>query len=240
MDSTRTEPAACTRCATCCRKGGPALHREDLVLFGSGVGLDLDGLVTLRAGEPALDQPRQRVVLLAAEVVKLKTREGTETCAFLDERRLACRIYDRRPAECRALFCRDPKPLARMYETDRIARADLLPAGHPLLSLIVEHDRRCPPRRLIALLKSLARGPDETAQAELAALLDYDASVRRLAVERAGLPGPVLDFLFGRPLSTVAAQCGARIREAGGRLALSLNAALPALELLPEVNPHEG
>lgn len=209
-------------------------------MFRAGPALDLDCLVTLRAGEPAFDQPQGRIVLLAAEVVKLRGQGDSFACLFHDERNLACRIYGQRPVECRVLSCRDPEPLARMYDKDRLARSDLMPAGHPLLALIDEHDRRSSPRRLIALLRQLVGGPVEAALAELADLLGYDEAVRRLAGERAGLGPAALDFVFGRPLQAIAAQCGARIATHGERLALVFERGSQALELLPEVDHNEG
>ncbi|MDO9632844.1 MAG: hypothetical protein Q7I92_13180, partial [Humidesulfovibrio sp.] len=59
----------CRRCGTCCRKGGPALHVPDLHLFRGPDALDLSLVVTLRAGELALDQPKGRLLPLTAEVL---------------------------------------------------------------------------------------------------------------------------------------------------------------------------
>ena len=73
MVMTPRKNTSCRRCGQCCDKGGPALHLEDLHLVRSGT-LDLDSLVTLRAGEPVLDQPKGRVASLERELVKVARR----------------------------------------------------------------------------------------------------------------------------------------------------------------------
>ena len=53
---------------------------------------------------------------LETEILKLKGKSGGRGCAFHDERGRACGLYERRPAQCRALFCQDTSALAAMYE----------------------------------------------------------------------------------------------------------------------------
>lgn len=186
----------CARCGECCRRGGPALHRDDLPLLGQSPGLALADLLTLRAGEPALDQPAGRLLPLAQEIVKLRGAGETWTCRFYRDEDHSCAIYEQRPLECRVLSCRDTGPLERIYDRDRITRRDLLPAGHPLLELLAEHERRCAVSRLGALLLSRAAEDRE----EVRAMLTWDREVRRLVPEKTGLSPETLPCLFGRPL----------------------------------------
>lgn len=194
------KPPLCSRCGECCRKGGPALHREDLPLLRTPGGPDLADLVTLRAGEPALDQVRGRLEPLETEIVKLRGRDGTWTCLFFRDGDAACAIYAARPLECRVLSCRDTRELARVYAQDRLTRADILPPGHPLLELVAEHERRCPVSGFARLLESGA--PED--RRSRAAMLAWDREVRLLVGEKSGMDPAILDFLFGRPLEQLA------------------------------------
>jgi Fe-S-cluster containining protein len=203
------EPEGCVRCGTCCRKGGPVLHARDLSLFapgtpgarGPGRVLELSDLATLRRGEPVLDPVTGRVERLSAECLKIKGRAARDwTCRFFREQDAACAIHERRPAQCRALDCRDPSALAAMYREERLTRLDLIPAGHALAELIRTHEDLAPADRAVDLA---ATPEDPAARAELARLLDADRTLRRLAVERAGIDPGDLDFLFGRNLEEV-------------------------------------
>ena len=194
------KPPLCSRCGECCRKGGPALHHEDLPLLRTPGGPDLADLMTLRAGEPALDQVRGRVEPLAGEIVKLRGRGTAWTCLFFQEGDAACAIYRARPLECRALSCQDTRELERVYAKDRLTRRDILPTGHPLLELIEEHERRCPVAGYARLLGSDA--PEN--RRSRAEMLAWDREVRLLVTEKSGMDPAILDFLFGRPLELLA------------------------------------
>jgi Fe-S-cluster containining protein len=204
------KPPLCSRCGECCRKGGPALHREDLPLLRTPGGPDLADLVTLRAGEPVLDQVRGRVEPLATEIVKLRGRDGSWTCLFYRDQDAACAIYEARPLECRVLSCRDTRELERLYARDRLTRRDILPAGHPLLDLVAEHEQRCPVSGYAGLLESEAPGDRRRRDAMLA----WDREVRLLVTEKSGMDPAILDFLFGRPLEQLAPALAAARRRA--------------------------
>ena len=62
----------CRQCGTCCRKGGPALHVEDSYLLEEGI-IQLQDLVTFRAGELVRDTSNNGVVPLPAEIATLFT-----------------------------------------------------------------------------------------------------------------------------------------------------------------------
>ncbi|TIH19359.1 YkgJ family cysteine cluster protein [Marinifilum sp. JC120] len=193
----------CKQCGTCCRKGGPALHTQDLPLLKEADGIDLTEIVTLRKGELAYDQPVGAVIPLGEEILKIKGTGGEWTCKFLALSSQVCRIYKNRPLECQKLFCEDPEPLMEIYSKDRISRKDVLPAGHPVLELIDEHDRKCDPIKMSEIAAKAIESWDESTelQAELREMLIFDASVRELVMEKAGLPEESLDFFFGRPMS---------------------------------------
>ncbi|WP_035067064.1 YkgJ family cysteine cluster protein [Nitratidesulfovibrio termitidis] len=120
----------CRGCGTCCRKGGPALHTEDLALFRAGH-LAPEHCLTLRAGELARElsgdlRPLER------ELVKLRprmaARDGDWSCLFLNQADSRCGVYAHRPAECRALLCRDTWAIQTLHAVDRVTRLDVLTA----------------------------------------------------------------------------------------------------------------
>ena len=195
----------CKQCGTCCRKGGPALHTQDLPLLKESDGLDLTDIVTLRKGELAYDQPEGAVVPLQEEILKIKGAGGSWTCKFLAISSQVCRIYKNRPLECQTLFCGDPDPLLKIYDKDRVTRRDILPAGHPVFELIKEHDEKCSPQKMADLAARLVEKWDdnEELKADLREMLIYDKSVRDLVIEKAGLPEESMDFFFGRAMSII-------------------------------------
>lgn len=204
--------ASCRRCGACCSKGGPALHDEDSPLFDGENALSPADVTTLRAGEPAFDQLQGRVVPLAAELLKLKSAPGSTACAFYDARRNACLRYERRPIECRTLFCADTAPLAAMYDKRRLTRRDLLPEGHPVLEALAEHDALVSPRR-IAELAGPARAGDAAARDELARMARVDGLFRERLCERAGIGPELHEFFLGREALALFAAVGLTLRE---------------------------
>lgn len=205
------ETPSCVMCGTCCIKGGPTLHHEDMELIREAV-LDLTDLVTLRRGEMAHDPVQEVLTPLSEEIIKIRGKDSTWTCIFYETEGHTCTMYDQRPAECRVLDCHNPSPLAAMYDQDRISRADLLPEGHPLFELIADHDAKCDPHGLTQLAKA-ARHDDVDAYRELVEKITYDREIRRLAVEKGGLPEESLDFFFGRSIEALLANMGVRVRQ---------------------------
>lgn len=195
----------CKQCGICCRKGGPALHIQDLPLLKEENGIDLTDIVTLRKGELAFDQPQSAVAPLTEEILKIKGTGGEWTCKFLAPSSQVCRIYKNRPLECQLLFCEDPDPLLKIYDKDRLCRKDILPEGHPVLELIEEHDKKCSPAKMSALAADILNDWDDSEElkADLREMLIYDKSIRELVMEKAKLPEESMDFFFGRPLGRV-------------------------------------
>ena len=221
MQNSDKKKPQCRQCGECCRKGGPALHTEDLPLIENGT-ISLAEIVTLRPGERAYDQPAQKVVPLEAELLKIKGRNGTWTCSFLSAESNMCGIYSSRPIECDVLFCQDTDPLAAMYDKGRITRADVMPEGHPLLELMAEHDKKCDPLRMEELGKAAREGDTEAGQ-ELKEMVVFDTEVRRLVAEKSGMNPEMNDFLFGRPLRVLLASMNIKVYETGGTIRFGFN-----------------
>lgn len=193
-------PPACQRCGTCCKKGGPALHREDRTLVAEGL-IPAGHLFTIRQGEPVRDDVRGTLASLAQEIVKIKGVNGRWTCAFFEEASRGCRIYDVRPLECRVLNCRDTRPIEAVYERTRLTRRDLLADVGGLWELIVDHERRCSYAQIARLLDDGFENGVAIHEAAIQEMIRFDDHIRQLTVEKAGMDLRMLDFLFGRPLT---------------------------------------
>ncbi len=218
-DSVSDTDAGCRRCGTCCRKGGPALHVQDIKLVRSGV-IGLESLFTIRAGERVRDNVRNRVVPLAAEIIKIRGCGHTWTCVFYEGDERGCRVYDHRPLECRILACWNPSELERVYERGRITREDLIGSIQGLWDLVQTHEERCSQRKLAAMIARLKTAPDPALTDAICRCIAYDRHLRRLTVEKSGISPALLDFLFGRPLQETVKTYGFTVTESEDQIHL--------------------
>jgi hypothetical protein len=104
-----------------------------------------------------------------------------------------------------------------MYDKDRLTRADLLPADHPLLELMAEHDAKCAPAQMEERAKAARLGDTESGAA-LKEMVAFDTEVRRLVTERSGMSRDINEFLFGRPLRTLLRAMNINVYEVGGSI----------------------
>lgn len=192
----QSTPSRCRRCGTCCLKGGPALHREDLALMQEGFLMWRD-LCTLRAGEPVHDQILGRAMLLESDCVKIRAVPESNACSFFRSSKASCACYAHRPLECRALKCWDTTELAQAAGQPRLSRPDIL-GNSALVELIQEHENRCDCGRLMEMLRRDTSGDRQCVRRALA----YDAAMREVLVEQ-GVGQETLEFLLGRRLDVV-------------------------------------
>jgi Fe-S-cluster containining protein len=194
--------AGCARCGTCCRKGGPALHREDRHLVESGV-LHTRDLTTIRRGEWVHDPIQNRLLPARREIIKIKGQGGRWTCRCFDPATRSCRIYEERPLECRLLACWNTERIECAYARGRLVRRDLVGGIAGLWELVAAHEQRCDHRGLQRLLAPRPASSAARRRREAAEIINYDAALRREVVARTGIEAEMLEFLFGRPLSRV-------------------------------------
>lgn len=209
----------CQRCGTCCRKGGPALHTEDIALVKTGA-LPLESLFTIRAGEKVHDNVRDRVMPLKTEMVKIRGQDDSWSCRFYDAGTRGCRIYEQRPLECRALACWDTSELERIYQRDRIGRKDLIGNIRGLWDLVQAHESRCSYEKLSRLISRIKAAPEKSLTDAVCECIAYDLHLRRLTVEKSGIGPGLLGFLFGRPLQETVKMYGLAVIQSGNRLQL--------------------
>lgn len=190
---------ACNRCGACCIKGGPVLHKEDILLLSSNR-LSPDVLVTIRKGEPVYHPIENRLVELPMDIIKIKSKPAENTCMFLDARKMSCGIYEARPLECRAFRCWDTKEVEGLFLTDVLAREDIFPSGSSFIEVIMAYDQRFPPKEVFSMIFE-ARDPLDSAQEIWSALQDVaekDEMFRARVRETFQLKEDALDFFLGR------------------------------------------
>jgi Fe-S-cluster containining protein len=191
----------CARCGTCCLKGGPALHDEDVVIVESGQ-IPLTSLYTIRQGELARDNVSGGLIRVDSEIIKIKSMPGSHVCIYYEKSLQSCRIYDNRPLECRALECWDTSKIENMYSQHRLARSKLLNAIPWVLELIETHERRCSFMEIHRLVAMREKGDSNGAEG-LQTMVNDDAHFRYMMIEKGKIAPGILDFLIGRPLADI-------------------------------------
>ncbi|NOY69942.1 MAG: YkgJ family cysteine cluster protein [Deltaproteobacteria bacterium] len=200
----------CIRCGTCCAGGGPALHVEDLELVRAAA-IDLSDLYTIRKGEMALDNVSGKGCVLDAEIIKIRSGQGSAACIFYDVDLRACGIYASRPLECRVMKCWDTAKIVALYQKDRVSRKDILGRAREVMDLVSAHERKCSYGAIAGFAEKRAAGDYEAANA-LSEMIAFDESVRSSVSSKMDNGEKIVDFLFGRPLRvTIPRQFGIKI-----------------------------
>jgi len=206
----------CNRCGTCCQKGGPALHFNDLALVQNKF-LHLEHLVTIRKGEPVYPLAAEKPEPAASEIIKIKGRRREWTCLFFEEKEAKCGIYMHRPLECSLLKCWDTADLENAAGKNLLSRYDILAPQDPILQYITKHDSKCALDDL-ALLFSILNSDHakHQAQDELTELVQTDLAIRTQACAGFDLSLDLELFFFGRPLFKILHQFGINMEMANG------------------------
>jgi Fe-S-cluster containining protein len=208
----------CIRCGTCCIKGGPTLHEDDATLFAEGV-LEKIHVYTLRKGE-VIRNIDDSLMILEGEMIKIKGEGETWSCMLYDDNEKACKIYQHRPAECRALKCWDPRDLIEVMATPRLQRTNLINQDDGILKIIEAHEQRCAYETLEAAVMGLQQPGSDKAVEKILDLLQYDQHIRPFLTEKLNVDPNAMDFFFGRPLATTIRRFGLCVKEEGGGFTL--------------------
>jgi Fe-S-cluster containining protein len=193
----------CLRCGECCSRVSPSLHHEDLELFKEGI-LRYGDVYTLRKGEPVLDNIKGSLDNLSEELIKIKEVPESRQCFFFDEAEKSCRIYDRRPLQCRTQECWNPQALEQLWRRNKLTRRDFLKnddAG--LMDLLEIHDERCSTEKLDSAVKHYWETGETAALDPVVDMLSQDMIIRNFFIEKMGRNEEELDFLLGRPLAKI-------------------------------------
>lgn len=190
----------CQQCGTCCRKGGPALCKEDMALVRQGHILHSQ-LITIRQGEMGYNPANDKVEPVPVELLKVRGQGAEWACLFLDTATSGCTIYAHRPATCRTLECWQPEPLLATIYKDTLCRRDLINPDDPVLEYIVRQEQQCPAGEFTGLLaKGGKDGFSEATMARLNELIRADLAIREELAQKTGLSVELEFFLLGRPL----------------------------------------
>ena len=193
-------PTVCTRCGTCCRKGGPALHEEDKEILSAGH-IGREHLITLRKGELAHSPISNRLEPIQNKLIKVAGKGKGWVCCFYDEKKSSCTLYAYRPLECRLLQCWDTDKLLSVIGKNTLTRADIISQDDPIASFIETHEKECSiqlAEDLISIL--LEKNDDPGSLAKLTSIVHQDLSLRSKAISEFGLSLESELFIFGRPL----------------------------------------
>jgi len=215
-----TPLANCIRCGTCCKKGGPSFHQADKHLIEKGL-IHSKYLYTLRKGELAYDNVKECLMPVNSDIVKIKGKNNSWTCTFYDENENACRIYENRPVECRALKCWDTRELESIYAKNRLTRKDLIEEIEGLWGLIEDHQSRCDYATIQKLVEALESNKKKDVRREIVEIIRYDLEIRNLVVSKGGLDADMLEFLFGRPLVETIENFGLTVQKNGQKISLT-------------------
>lgn len=200
----------CRQCGTCCRKGGPAIHQEDKKLLEHGH-IPLRYLFTIRKDEPVYDNIQGCIISAPSDIIRIKSRESSSTCAFFNPEYNQCTIYDKRPLECRILECWNTRKIEEIYDKGRISRQELLTNTPPLIDLVEYHENRCAYQIIKKLIHQLNQGDKKNALENIREILAFDNHLRLLAIEKSICKTDIIDFLFGSPLQKTLQRMGLKV-----------------------------
>ncbi|MFO7964830.1 MAG: YkgJ family cysteine cluster protein [Desulfobacterales bacterium] len=209
---------SCTRCGTCCRKGGPAMHLEDKPLIERG-DLHLRDLMTIRNGEPAYDNIRGETAPATSDIIKIKSRQNDSACIFYDDANRACGIYRNRPLECRMLKCWDTRDILTIYNRNRLSRFDLIGMSPEWWDLVNDHQNRCSYDDVLIFVNTAMKTGEKDAilEKKAAYAIRYDMEIRVLIRQNDRIDSEKLNFLFGRPMTDTLSSMGVRVHYRNGK-----------------------
>jgi Fe-S-cluster containining protein len=182
-------------------------------LFKKGI-LDRIHVYTVRKGEMVRDLD-DRITALQHEVVKIKGQGEEWACTFFDDKENSCAIYHHRPIECRALKCWDTQYFNDVMKRPYLRRRDLLNANDGILKIMDAHEKRCSYATLGSAVKELEGLDSDKAAEKIIDLVKYDDFMRPFLTKKLDLHSNMMDFFFGRPLTTTIAMFGLAVKEEG-------------------------
>ena len=210
----RTRPH-CIRCGQCCSSGSPALLAGEAEAVRPG-GIFHHKAYTIRAGEPVVDNLAGGVALALHELIKPLDPGGV--CFFYDQGK-GCRVYDDRPAQCRALACWEEPGGATEFEGPFLDRAAALEGQGLKLDYAAAHQARCPSSRIVELARA-ALQDDKSALTGLEEMIAFDLHTRLFAKDKGHLEEDELDLVLGRPVAVILKPLGLEVWEIQGRIRL--------------------
>jgi hypothetical protein len=147
----------------------------------------------------------------------IKPLEPGGTCLFLSED--GCRIYDHRPAQCRAQACWEETGGLEAFQGPFLHRGLALGHDSQKMDYVLAHQKRCPSRELVPLAQA-AVGGDRASLSKLEEMVAFDLHIRLFAKSKDHLAEDELDLVLGRPLAAILEPLGLELWELQGRIKL--------------------
>jgi Fe-S-cluster containining protein len=202
----------CMRCGTCCRKGGPVLHYEDMEILRCHHA-EYAHLVTVRKGELTYNPVSNTIEQACQEMVKVAGKGDTWSCYFYREEDSSCMIYEYRFLECRLLQCWNPADILAIIGRHTIRRSDVMNQNDPVLQIIEMHEKECPLLELKGLIDEVSSGKqNKKALRMLSRLVQKDMAIRSSAFDELGLNPEYELFIFGRPVKNILRDAGLTVK----------------------------
>ncbi|MBU0973039.1 MAG: YkgJ family cysteine cluster protein [Proteobacteria bacterium] len=220
-----THAKECTHCGTCCEKGGPALHRQDLALLEKA-SLSIEDLITIRKGELVHCPSTNTIKPAKAEFLKIKGTKGSWSCTFYNKNSRRCTRYDNRPISCGALKCWDTQESLNLAGKDLISRLEVVKENDPMREALIAHELLFPLPDLAAVSR-----PSKKRVKKLEQICNKEIAHRIQAVGEFNLSVAQEMFYFGRPIFGLLAPLGFTVKEAGTGIKLRF-------KYPPPVNRH--
>jgi Fe-S-cluster containining protein len=193
----------CKRCGTCCEKGGPVLHLQDLDFLQNGI-VSLEQLLVIRKGELAFNPFNEQVEPAPVEMLKLAGEGTSWECPFHrnEDGLSSCLIHADRPLECRLLKCWDTAAIEKVTFKDCLSRFDLIGTDHDIRSELVKHENECSYQKLWQYANEVKNG-DLASLAPVQKILSRDLHIRRELIGKFRLTLAQELFYCGQPMFQV-------------------------------------
>ncbi len=208
----------CQQCGTCCIKGGPALHKEDIDLIKFKK-IPITSLITIRRGELVFKPHKNQPEAASCELIKISGLGKDWQCRYFTTESKICSIYADRPIACRKLECWNTSEIEQMVEKDTLNRFDIVDTDEPIYALMAEHEKACTYPDISVLADALEHKRKSDLN-ELEELVNVDIHYRTNALKSFKISLAEELFYFGRPLFQHFQQLGFKISEDNGRLKL--------------------
>lgn len=218
-----TQQNECKRCGTCCEKGGPALHTQDLPLIEKGL-LSFESFITIRKGEFVHDPVSNSIKPVKKELLKIRGIKDSWACNFYDKTRNGCTIYNHRPLACKILKCWDTDDILALAGKDLLSRLDIVKESNPLREKLIEHEELFPCPDLKAISQTISPSSKKTIK-KLERIINKDIAYRLQAIDEFNLSVLLELFYFGRPLFQLLTPFGFTTRETSSGIKLRFSQA---------------
>jgi len=180
---------------------------QDLRLIEEGT-IARQDLYSIRKGEMVWDNVIEALIITREEMIKIRERQGGG-CIFYDAADRACKIHEKRPAQCAAMECWDPGRFMKVYKEPKITRKDVI-KNPTLTGLIRAHESKCGYEAMQGHVKRIETEGDKAVEA-IIQMLRFDNHLRPYLSQKLDLDLKEIDLIFGRPMTDTIVMFGLHV-----------------------------